>query len=248
MNNKPRISVITVVYNDESHILSTLESVRAQTCGGEVLEHLVIDGQSTDKTAEICREFCRTAAHVQFVSEPDKGIYDAMNKGLQKAAGDWLLFLNSGDVFFDARTAEKVLEFADAHADCDLIICDFIRDGKESTRCTPWILEVPYTEHIPCSHQACLIKRETHLRHPYNLYYRLAADYDMLYSVLQEGGTWAYCPQILSSFLSGGLSDTRRFEIRKEWILVKCRQKWWRVPFYLMGRVFCRMGKMLGKK
>lgn len=206
----------------------------------------MIDGQSTDRTVELCREFCVRADNIRLVSEPDRGIYDAMNKALRMAEGDWLLFLNSGDVFYDSQTTERVLSFADEHNDCDLIVCDIIRDGNEYTRMRPAILKVSYTDHIPCSHQACLIKRETHLRHPYNLAYRLAADYDMLYSVFQEGCKWAYCPQVISSFLSGGLSDTRKFEIRKEWILVKCRRKWWRIPLYLAGRVFARWRKATG--
>src|SRR5690606_5600725 len=102
-----KISVITVCLNARDSIRLTLESVRCQSFGE--IEHVVIDGGSTDGTQEIALEY----APGYFVSEPDKGVYDAMEKGGRAATGDILIFLNAGDTFYDDETCEAVTEFFD---------------------------------------------------------------------------------------------------------------------------------------
>lgn len=89
------VSVITVVYNDQAGLRKTINSVLAQ--GAELLEYIVIDGGSKDGTVATAKEF--SANIDQFISEPDGGIYDAMNKGLRLATGDWVIFMNAGDTF-----------------------------------------------------------------------------------------------------------------------------------------------------
>ncbi|SEQ18493.1 Glycosyl transferase family 2 [Neolewinella agarilytica] len=93
--NKKLVSVITVVYNDQAGLRKTINSVVAQ--GSELLEYIVIDGGSKDGTVETAEEF--SANIDRFVSEPDGGIYDAMNKGLRLATGQWAIFMNAGDTF-----------------------------------------------------------------------------------------------------------------------------------------------------
>ena len=93
MSNK--ISVITVVFNDKAHIRQTMESFFSQTW--EDKEYIVIDGGSTDGTADIINEYSNRLAF--WCSEPDGGIYDAMNKGISHAKGEWINFLNSGDLY-----------------------------------------------------------------------------------------------------------------------------------------------------
>ena len=92
MNKK--VSVITVVYNDVGHIRETIESFFSQTW--EDKEYIVIDGGSTDGTIDIIKEYANRISY--WISEPDKGMYDAMNKGILKANGDWINILNSGDL------------------------------------------------------------------------------------------------------------------------------------------------------
>ena len=103
MSNK--ISVITVVYNDVKHIRETMESYFSQTW--EEKEYIVIDGGSTDGTAEIIREYEGRLAY--WCSEPDGGIYEAMNKGIEHATGDWINILNCGDKYVDKTTLENVI-------------------------------------------------------------------------------------------------------------------------------------------
>ena len=97
-----KISIITVTYNAEATIGRTMESVAQQTHPD--VEHLIIDGASTDRTLDIARRY----PHAIISSEPDKGLYDAMNKGLKKATGDYLCFLNAGDKLHSKETLAHI--------------------------------------------------------------------------------------------------------------------------------------------
>lgn len=99
-----RVSIITVTYNAEATLERTLKSVAQQTHPD--IEHLIMDGASKDRTVEIARQY----PHATVVSEPDKGLYDAMNKGLQRATGDYLCFLNAGDVLHSHETITHIVE------------------------------------------------------------------------------------------------------------------------------------------
>ena len=102
--NLPKITVITVVRNDVAHIEHTMLSVLGQTYGN--VEYIVIDGGSTDGTVDIIKKYADKLAY--WVSEPDGGIYPAMNKGLQHATGEWVNFMNSGDSFADDKVLNDV--------------------------------------------------------------------------------------------------------------------------------------------
>src|SRR5690606_4665890 len=106
---KPALSVITVVYNNVKDIERTILSVINQTYKN--IEYIIIDGVSTDGTLDIIHQYSEKISHI--VSEPDKGIYDAMNKGLSVATGDYVLFMNSGDEIYAHDTVEKVFTSSD---------------------------------------------------------------------------------------------------------------------------------------
>ncbi len=100
----PRVSVITVVYNGEAFLERTIQSVINQTY--PAIEYIIIDGGSKDGTVAIIQKYQHNIAY--WVSEPDRGLYDAMNKGLAVATGEYVLFLNAGDTFFDNHTLQNV--------------------------------------------------------------------------------------------------------------------------------------------
>ena len=100
----PLFSIITITYNAERWLEQTILSVLSQSYAG--IEYIVIDGGSTDGTVEIIRRYASGIAY--WTSEPDKGIYDAMNKGLQRATGDYVWFINAGDTFYAANTMQQV--------------------------------------------------------------------------------------------------------------------------------------------
>ena len=124
MSNK--ISVITVVFNDVANIRATMESFFSQTW--EDKEYIVIDGGSTDGTAEIIKEYADRLAY--WCSEKDGGIYDAMNKGIMKATGDWINILNSGDLYFSADTFTKIMTYNNDLLNADVIYGDSIQRSK----------------------------------------------------------------------------------------------------------------------
>lgn len=109
IKSTPKISIITVVFNSGIKLRDTLDSVCNQNYND--YEVLIIDGQSTDNTLEIARSYENIIGNLRIYSEPDKGIYDAMNKGIQKAQGDYMYFLNAGDVLYDDNVFCVVSQF-----------------------------------------------------------------------------------------------------------------------------------------
>ena len=104
-HTQPLFSIITVCWNAELLIRSTIASLASQEAA--CFEYLVIDGASQDNTLAVVNE-CAKGLPMRLVSEPDNGIYDAMNKGVRLARGDWLYFLNAGDAFVDAQVLQRV--------------------------------------------------------------------------------------------------------------------------------------------
>ena len=118
---KNKITVITVVYNNVSGIKDTLDSFVAQSWNNKEL--IVIDGGSTDGTWEVVNSYSESISYK--CSEPDGGIYDAMNKGIDRATGEWITFLNSGDVFVDDTVLERVFA-SDLYEGIDVVYGDSI--------------------------------------------------------------------------------------------------------------------------
>ena len=106
MKQLPKISIITPTLNSESDIKSCILSVANQTYLNK--EHLIIDGSSTDATLKIVKKYAEKYPHIKWISEKDKGIYDAMNKGIDLASGDWLYFLGSDDIFYNNHVLREV--------------------------------------------------------------------------------------------------------------------------------------------
>ena len=170
-----KLSIITINYNNAEGLRKTLASVASQTYAD--IEHIIVDGGSTDGSVEVIREYEQSlasrlsplASNLKWLSEPDSGIYNAMNKGIKMANGEYLLFLNSGDYLVDADTLKNV--FADAD-DVDIIYGDRInvwKDGLERNRDS-------FPDHITgyflyrgmISHQASFIKSDLFVK--YGLY------------------------------------------------------------------------------
>lgn len=177
MEKKPLISIVTVTYNAENFIESTLKSVMDQTF--KDYEHLIIDGSSRDSTLEIVSRYGRET--LRLLSEPDKGIYDAMNKGIDMARGEYLLFLNAGDRFHSTDTLERYATEAKRgkdiiYGDTDIVDLEgkFLRKRHLSA---PIILtEDSFSSGMLICHQAFMVKKDIAPR--YDLEYRFSADYD----------------------------------------------------------------------
>ncbi|MBR3619461.1 MAG: glycosyltransferase, partial [Bacteroidaceae bacterium] len=181
-----KISIITVTYNAEATIERTLESVAMQTYPD--IEHLVIDGASKDRTVEIARRY----PHAIVVSEPDKGLYDAMNKGLKRATGDYLCFLNAGDKLHSKDTLAHLIELVSNGSPVGVLYGDtHIVDAQgnflRSRRLTPpeHLTWRSFKAGMLVCHQAFYINRQ--IAQPYDLTYRFSADFDWCIRCMKEG-------------------------------------------------------------
>ena len=108
-----KLSVVTIVYNDIQHIEKTILSVLGQSYSN--IEYIIIDGGSNDGTIDLIKKYSDNISF--WLSEPDNGLYDAMNKGIENVSGDFICFLNSGDLFYDNNTVENLLSNNDSNID-----------------------------------------------------------------------------------------------------------------------------------
>lgn len=214
MNNLPQVSIITVVYNAESLVERTMQSVREQSWPN--LQHIVVDGHSTDSTLEVVRKFERPALKV--VSEKDRGIYDAMNKGLHLASGDYVLFLNAGDEFYASTSIEdalKVSENADFYFGNTAVV-DVNGYVLGDRRLAPpkELTWKSFKMGMCVSHQSMIVRRA--LCEDYDLQYRISADIDWTIRVLKKAKKVVYTNTYVAKFLAGGVSSTRQKDGLKE--------------------------------
>lgn len=205
----PKISIITVVYNAEYLIERTIESVLSQTYPN--IEYIIIDGASTDKTLLVINKYSNKIPLIK--SERDKGIYDAMNKGLALSTGEYVLFLNAGDELYEPQTLENIFKstpFADVYYGNTAVV-DMNRNILGDRRLTPpeqlnW-MSFKYGMNV--SHQSFIAKRS--LCEPYDLTYKLAADIDWIIKILKKSKSiYFYHNSYISKFLEGGLTTQKR--------------------------------------
>lgn len=215
---KPLISIITVCFNERAHIEKTLLSVFNQTLPG--IEFIVIDGGSADGSKEIIEQYSSRISY--FSSEKDKGIYDGMNKGLSRATGQYVFFLNGGDVLNGNDILEKV--FATA-ADADAYYGETLfieEDGAVmGTRSQVTNQQTPeqltwksLRRGMVVSHQAFIVKRE--LAPLYDLQYRICADIDWMIACLKNCSSVVNTKLPVSQFRTGGTSAQQRKKAWKE--------------------------------
>lgn len=201
----PLISVITVVRNRKRTIRQSVESVLAQSYAP--LQYIVIDGASTDGTLEILNEY-RPRMSI-LVSEPDKGIYDAMNKGLGLATGDYIIFLNSDD-WYDSRAIELLAGCALA-SNADVVHADAYSvdgDGRVIGRINGWMHDGFYTKGMPLRHETMLVRRDVYDRFgSYDDSYRILADYELVARLHSGGCTFYHCREPVLYFRMTGISN-----------------------------------------
>ena len=205
MNPTPGISIITVVFNGEKHIGRTIESVLGQTY--RELEYIIIDGKSTDRTLELIEGY--KGIH-KVVSEPDKGLYDAMNKGLKLATGDYVWFLNSGDQIYSTDTVETMVAGLTDTPDIiygGTMIIDEEQNEVGDRRLKPpdQLTWLSFRQGMVVCHQSIIVRREG--APTYNLEYRLSADIDWAIRAAKDATHIHNSNLVLSRFLEGGLTD-----------------------------------------
>ena len=199
-----KISIITVVFNDKDNILKTIENVSLQTYKN--IEYIVVDGNSTDGTKNIILNNINKIS--KYISEPDLGIYHAMNKGVKIATGDWLLFLNSGDKIFENTTIEEI--FSRNVNEIDIIYGDVIIEKFHYSYLQKSLGISKITTRMICCHQSMIIKRQLLLDYPYNLKYKIVADYEFSLINYIRNKNFLQVNQTISIFAGGGVSSRNR--------------------------------------
>lgn len=237
----PLISVVTVIYNAKDSLEGTISSVIEQTYPR--VEYIIIDGGSHDGTVELLREYANRVDY--WVSEPDRGIYDAMNKGIAAANGEWILFINAGDEFYSPHTLEllsrDLSESADVvYGDVEIRYED-TRVVKRSGRITNLWRGMQFC------HQSSAVRRELLVATPFNIDNPIAADLEWFIRAYDSGRPYRYHTGIMSTVSAGGVSDANQLRsvvsIEKA---VRCvRNNWWvRLYFFAIKFYVCLAGAL----
>ncbi len=211
-DNFPRISIVTVCRNAVDVLAATMQSVLAQSYPN--IEYIIIDGASTDGTVDLIKEYENQLTHWR--SEADEGIYAAMNKGIQQASGEWINFMNAGDIFHDEHAVEKIL--AEAKAETYLLYCDvYLRqaDGKLKVRQHKPLYQAGLYHNI--CHQATFYRLEKIGKFQFDTQYKVSADFDfLLQAIHQNKQKYQHIPQPLIVYQGGGWSDKFAYQALSE--------------------------------
>lgn len=221
MNKAPRFSLITIVRNNAEGLEVTRKSVRSQDFAD--FEWVVIDGASTDGTAERVLSLAAEGANV--LSERDTGIYDAMNKGLVRAHGEYVVMLNAGDSFAANDVLSQVNRELTARDNPDVMYGGSIMQfpGRRFARPAK---DPSYIWHgQPGLHQATLFKRSVHQDYPYDDSFRITGDYDVITRLWAAGYRFESCPVTISvnTFDSQSTSGRNKQKLIAE--AIRCQRK-----------------------
>lgn len=210
----PKLSIITIVYNNAAGIERTMLSVLNQTYTN--IEYIIIDGASTDGTKEIVQKY---GEHLtEFISEPDKGLYDAMNKGLNLATGDYVLFMNSGDEIYATETVAEVFASAPSadiyYGETEMFDENWKSLGQRRHRAPEHFDWHSFKFGMNVSHQAIYIKRS--LTEPFNLTYKYSSDIDWILRAAKKSSNIVNTHLYVAKYLVGGISKKKHLASLKE--------------------------------
>lgn len=219
-----RLSIITVNYNNIDGLRRTISSVLSQTWHD--YEWLIIDGGSSDGSKELIEQTALICPNISFwCSEPDKGVYNAMNKGISKSQGDYLNFLNSGDCYADKETLNCLSRAYDDNADIYYGDADFYdRNGHlfMEMRLPKRLTPILYLNGGNISHQASFIKRPLLYNRPYDESYKLAADGEFFFYALLHNCIFKHIPYvIIVSDIPGLSGDVQLSQKEKSRLVVE---------------------------
>lgn len=206
-----KISIITITYNSAKTLSRALESVQSQTYPD--IEHVIVDGASTDGTKSLIEHYARQHNNVRWISEKDSGIYNALNKGIAMSTGDIIGFLHSDDMLFSPRSIEQIAAaFEDPEVDVvygDLEYCNGERVTRrwKSNTFNPRSLKYGW---MP-PHPTVYVRKEVYNQvGEYDEWFRISADYDMMLRIFTAGYKSRYLPEVLVSMEVGGASNKNR--------------------------------------
>lgn len=223
--NSPTFSIITITYNASQWLERTVLSVLSQSYAN--IEYIIIDGASTDGTVDIIKQYASGLSY--WVSEPDKGLYDAMNKGLKQATGDYVWFINAGDTLYTSDTVQRIATVLGKkkrlpdviYGETTIVDGDGKSLGMRRLKAPEKLTWKGFRMGMLVCHQSFIPKRE--IAPLYNTEYRLTADFDWCIQCLKGAKHIYNTHMILSNFLEAGMSSTQRKASLKERYQVMCK-------------------------
>lgn len=203
LKNYPKITIVTVTYNAEAYLEKTIINILEQDYSN--IEYIIIDGASTDSTIDIIKKYEKKINY--WISEPDNGIYDAMNKAIDIATGEWINFMNAGDTFVNSSSISKVSLFL--KKDFQIIAGDFFYINNETRNSeyrkangTTNIFNAEF-----CCHQSMFTNINLMRRFPFCLEYSVGADYDFMLKAHMNNYKFHFVNFPIINYLGGGFSD-----------------------------------------
>lgn len=216
--DKPLITVVTVVFNGVEFLEGTIKSVIEQKYDN--VEYIIVDGGSKDGTLDIIKKY--EYAIDYWVSEPDKGIYDAMNKAIDLGSGDWINFMNAGDYFFDFDVLNRVFEESKNLTRYDVVYGDHQVRYLNRTRIAKAGKIKNLWKASQFCHQSAFVRLAYHKKNKFNLYRKIAADFEFFYKCMRVGSMMKYLPFVISNVSAGGVSDVKRVDsVLERWLIVE---------------------------
>ncbi|MBE5321998.1 glycosyltransferase [Pedobacter sp. MR2016-19] len=229
----PLITIITVCYNAVQTLEQTILNIISQDC--KDYEYIVVDGGSSDGTLEIIKKYSNKIT--QWVSEPDKGIYDAMNKGAAIARGKWLCFMNSGDTFYNTNTLVELFSKAEVfNKNCTVIYGNTNKLYANYSKVVKPAEIGQIAFHLPFCHQSSLVLTEEFKKYYFNLQYKIVADDHLFYSMYKDGHSFCYIDQVISNYEAMEGVSSRKFK-KALWENYQIRggqsKRYWYFRYYL---------------
>jgi glycosyltransferase involved in cell wall biosynthesis len=223
----PKFTIISVVYNAVDDVRRTISSVIHQEY--QNYEYIVVDGGSTDGTLKVLQEYSSSGA-LRYISEPDNGIYDAINKGVALASGEFINVIMMGDhhdsTFLD-KNKDHLQSYDFSYSGCK---CIKLSGDIKLNYCRP-IRSIRDVTGMPFAHNTLVVKRDICLKFPYSVGYKYAADFDFVCTLFANNIRGVSIPECLSSYEVGGVGNSfesvyETFLIMKEFKLLSFRSIW----------------------
>lgn len=220
-----KLSIVTVCYNAEKTIADTIDSITKQAF--DDFECIFIDGNSTDRTCEIIRNFSnrfsQKGVQWRLLSEPDKGIYDAMNKGAKMAKGDWITFMNADDKYYDKYALQSVFKYDLNGADVVYGNTYFNKTqnpGIEKAKAANTI-----THHLPFCPQAAFVRTDVQKQLMFDCAFSISADYDFFLRCYLKKLRFLQLNETIAVFNWGGASNNNLADTYRQDTLVKIKNR-----------------------
>jgi glycosyltransferase involved in cell wall biosynthesis len=208
-DTKPLISVVTVVYNAHVNLEQTINSILDQNYDN--IEYIIIDGGSTDGTLDIIQKYGDKIDY--WVSEPDGGIYSAMNKGASLCTGDYISFINADDWYNNDTVSLVVAHIENNDVDYLFGNVDMYLQDKLQYIFKEQLAQ--YKFNIPFNHPSLFVKTKHLLLNPFDLKYKVIADYDFIVKLIHKQLSYIYIDESIANFRLGGISSTTNYDNEK---------------------------------